>query len=121
MRRRINWALAPALLMLVFGLSNAEAFVGKPSAPDGIESLVSPAAMCGRTCRHGGRYIPGPPSVCEARGLEYCGSSRERGPSIGIPGTGVGIELRGPRRPQNCRTITVERDDGSVRRIRRCD
>jgi hypothetical protein len=121
MRTGFKCGLAPALLMVVFGFSGAEAFVGKPGMPDGIGPAVSPAAMCGRTCRGGGRYIPGPPGVCEERGLEYCGSSRERGPTIGVPGTGIGIELGGPRRPQNCRTVTVERDDGSVRRTRRCD
>jgi hypothetical protein len=76
MRRRINSGLAPALVLL-FGVSTAEAFVGSPSMPEGIGSAISPAAMCGRTCRGGGRYIPGPPSVCYERGLEYCGSSRE--------------------------------------------
>jgi hypothetical protein len=120
MRRRISSGFAPALILL-FGISTAEAFVGKPSMPEGIGSAISPAAMCGRTCRSGGRYIPGPPSVCYDRGLEYCGSSREGGPTIGVPGTGIGIELGGPRRPQNCRTVTIERDDGTVRRIRRCD
>jgi hypothetical protein len=109
------------MLMLILGLSGAEAFVGKPSMPEGVGSPISPAAMCGQSCRNGGRYVPGPPSVCEERGLQYCGSSRERGSTIGVPGTGIGIELGGPRRPQNCRTVTVERDDGSVRRTRRCD
>ena len=44
-----------------------------------------------------------------------------------IPGTGVGIGVGPggvgvgvvPRR--NCRTITVQRSDGSVRRTERCD
>jgi hypothetical protein len=31
--------------------------------------------MCGYTCNNGGRYIPGPPSVCREEGLRYCGSS----------------------------------------------
>jgi len=56
---------------------------------------------------------------------------------------GVGVQIGEPNRPryrdydregdrrgfrerevrggQNCRTVTIERDDGSVRRIRRCD
>jgi hypothetical protein len=110
-----------AVFMLGFASSAAEAFVGYRSIPAGIEPLVSPVAMCGRTCRGGGRYFPGPPSVCYERGLEYCGSSRERGPVIGVPGTGVGIELGGRRRPPDCRTITIRRDDGSVRTVRRCD
>ena len=43
--------------------------------------------MCGYRCEYGGRYIPGPPSVCQERGLNFCGPSRgwrgpdgERGP-----------------------------------------
>ena len=117
MRTGLKWGLVPALVMVVFGFTGAEAFVGKSNMPEGIGSAVSPAAMCGRTCRGGGRYIPGPPRVCYERGLEFCGSSRERGPTIGVPGTGIGIQLGG----QNCRTVTIQRDDGSVRRIRRCD
>jgi hypothetical protein len=35
MRRRINSGLAPALILL-FGVSTAEAFVGKPSMPEGM-------------------------------------------------------------------------------------
>jgi hypothetical protein len=85
--------------------------------------------MCGRSCRNGGRYIPGPPSVCADEGLNYCGSSRGRGGGAGVvvPGTGVGVGIGpggagvyvAPRR--NCRTITVQRSDGSVRRTERCD
>jgi hypothetical protein len=44
-----------------------------------------------------------------------------------VPGTGIGVGV-GPggggvyvAPGGNCRTITVQRDDGSVRRIRRCD
>jgi hypothetical protein len=32
-----------------------------------------------------------------------------------------GFREREVRSGQNCRTVTIERDDGSVRRIRRCD
>lgn len=46
----------------------------------GRETAAQPAAMCGYSCRSGGRYIPGPPSVCYEEGLRYCGSSRDRGP-----------------------------------------
>jgi hypothetical protein len=102
----LKYGLWPVLLILVFNLSSARAFVGNPTLLEGIGSPATPAAMCGRTCRSGGFYIPGPPSVCEDRGLEFCGSSRDRG--SGWAGT-------------NCRTITIERDDGSVRKIRRCD
>jgi len=63
------------LLTLCFGVGSADAFVAAP-ALTGIsaDSLATPVAMCGRTCRGGGRYIPGPPEVCYQNGLEYCGS-----------------------------------------------
>jgi hypothetical protein len=127
-----------ALLTLGIGASGAEALVAAPfAALSTSNSIITPAAMCGRSCRNGGRYIPGPPDVCYQNGLEYCGSSRDAGPGPGygpgpgimvpVPGGGVGIGV-GPGGPGlyvapggNCRTITVERDDGSVRRIRRCD
>jgi len=121
--------VAAALLTLCFGAGSANAFVASP-AVTGIapHSLVTPVAMCGYTCRNGGRYIPGPPEVCSQRGLEYCGSSRGGpGPGVGVvvPGGGVGVQVGpggvyvGPQR--DCRTITIQRDDGSIRRIRRCD
>jgi hypothetical protein len=123
--------VSAALLTLCFGAGSANAFVASPVVT-GItaDSLATPVAMCGRSCRGGGRYIPGPPEVCYQRGLEYCGSSRGGGGGGGagvvVPGVGgvvvgpggVGVRV-GPQ--QNCRTITVQRDDGSVRRIRRCD
>jgi len=58
---------------------------------------------------------------------------------IGIAVPGVGVQIGEPDRPryrdyerrrfrerevgygQDCRTVTIERDDGSVRRIRRCN
>ena len=58
---------------------------------------------------------------------------------IGIVVPGVGVQIGEPDRPryrdyerrrfrerqvgygQDCRTVTIERDDGSVRRIRRCN
>jgi hypothetical protein len=68
-------------------------------------------------------------------------SSNAQGVGIGIPG--VGIQIGEPDRPRyrerrlnydrprfrerevrygrDCRTVTIQRDDGSVRRIRRCD
>jgi hypothetical protein len=120
--------VSAALLTLCFGAGSANAFVASPVVT-GItaDSLATPVAMCGRSCRGGGRYIPGPPEVCYQRGLEYCGSSRGGGGAgVVVPGVGgvvvgpdgVGVRV-GPQ--QNCRTITVQRDDGSVRRIRRCD
>ena len=50
-----------------------------PALPGGMGSgsAAQPVAMCGYSCRSGGRYIPGPPSVCYEEGLRYCGSSRE--------------------------------------------
>ena len=58
---------------------------------------------------------------------------------IGIVVPGVGVQIGEPDRPryrdyerrrfrerevrygQGCRTVTIERDDGSIRRIRRCN
>ena len=92
----------------------------------GISSAAE-AAMCGRSCMNGGRYYPGPPSVCDSYGLNYCGSSRGGGgayvapPSVTIGPGGVGIQGPTVYGGGNCRTITIQRDDGSVRRVRRCD
>lgn len=129
-RTPVGFAFA-IMLTLGFSADSARAFIAKPNPTDATSlSAVTPIAMCGRSCRNGGRYIQGPPSVCEQYDLNYCGSSR-RGPEPGVgvyvPGTGIGIGI-GPGGPGvyvapggNCRTITVERDDGTVRRIRRCD
>ena len=88
-------------------------------------SSTADAAMCGRSCEYGGRYIPGPREVCYERGLNFCGPSRG-GPAAGpgivvpVPGVGgVGIGVAPPR--GNCRTITVRDDFGNVRTTRRCD
>jgi hypothetical protein len=89
----------------------------------GLGASTAEAAMCGRYCTSGGRYYPGPPSVCAEYGLNYCGPSRpapQPGVGIYVPGTGIGVGV-GPAPGSNCRTVTIERDDGSVRRIRRCD
>jgi hypothetical protein len=116
--------------MLVFGLGGAQAFVAAPQPAAVAATMFKPVAMCGYTCRSGGRYIPGPPEVCTRRGMEYCGSSRGGGARVVVPGVGVtvggGREEYGWRRRRDegrggCRTVTIERDDGSVRRIRRCD
>ena len=114
--------LGTAVAMVLVTGSSANAFTARPYGMSAAESLATPAAMCGRTCRSGGRYIPGPPEVCASNGLEYCGSSRDRGPSVVVPGTGIGVYVGpGGPPPRDCRTITIQRDDGSVRRIRRCD
>jgi hypothetical protein len=70
-------------------------------------------------------------------------TSMAQGVVVGVPGVG-GVEIGDPDRPRyrerehrrdrddrgyrerevrgsGCRTVTIERDDGSVRRIRRCD
>ena len=129
MNRTTGLALASAILLAAgFGATRAEAFMPKPLGLDAATAIVTPAAMCGRSCRNGGRYIPGPPSVCAEEGLNYCGSSRGGGGvGVVVPGTGIGVGV-GPggggvyvAPGGNCRTITVQRDDGSVRRIRRCD
>jgi hypothetical protein len=65
--------------------------------------------------------------------------SSAQGVGVDVPGVGVRIgdpdrpryredrrdegefREREVRRGQNCRTVTIQRDDGSVRRTRRCD
>jgi hypothetical protein len=64
-------------------------------------------------------------------------SSMAQGVVVGVPGVG-GVQVGEPDRPRyrerddrryrerevrgrGCRTVTIERDDGSMRRIRRCD
>ncbi|MDR7035777.1 MULTISPECIES: hypothetical protein [Methylobacterium] len=67
--------------LLVAGLGAAGAAPGLPQAGHGLsQGDAIPVAMCGYSCRRGGRYIPGPPSVCYEEGLNYCGSSRDVGP-----------------------------------------
>jgi hypothetical protein len=92
----------------------------------GISSAAE-AAMCGRSCAGGGRYIPGPPGVCAANGLNWCGPSRG-GPAVVTPpavvigpgGVGVvGPRVVGPRRPV-CRTVTIQRPNGTVITRREC-
>jgi len=116
------------VLASVLSPGGAQAFVGAPGL-SGIEAQpgLTPAAMCGRTCEGGGRYIPGPPEVCYERGLRYCGSSR--GPAIQVPG--VSIELGGPavrRGGVDCRELRAaclnkeqlgEQGEGNCRRYRR--
>lgn len=123
---RIGFASA-TLLTLCFGAGSANAFIASPSLATG--ALATPVAMCGYTCRNGGRYIPGPPGVCAARGLEWCGPRGGGGGGVGVvvPGVGgvgvgpggVGVRV-GPAR-RECRTITTRRPDGSVVTVRRCD
>src|SRR5215218_8867380 len=76
-KRLLQSGLATAMLMGL-SLTGADAAATKPMSPEslGLGPMSTPVAMCGRTCRNGGRYIPGPPQVCYEQGLEYCGPSR---------------------------------------------
>jgi hypothetical protein len=95
-RKLVKRGLAAAML-IGLGLGSAEAAPTRPMSPEalGLGSATTPAAMCGFSCRSGGRYIPGPPGVCAARGLNYCGSSRGWGGPPGPP-PGRGYDGRGP-------------------------
>jgi hypothetical protein len=75
--RELCWGSAGAAALL-FVAGGAMAAPAVPAAIAGA-GPAEPAAMCGYSCRSGGRYIPGPPSVCYEEGLRYCGSSREYG------------------------------------------
>lgn len=118
----VKSGLAAAALML--GAGTASALVAGPKASEelGAVSGATPVAMCGYSCRNGGRYVPGPPQVCALQGLQYCGSSRGGGygEDYGRRG-GYGMRGRDDYGGGGCRTVTIERDDGSVRRIRRCN
>jgi hypothetical protein len=115
-----------SLMILALGASGAAAAVATPMPGQALAAVSAavPAAMCGYSCRSGGRYIPGPPSVCAEEGLNYCGPSRGPG---GAPVVRRDDGYRGYGAPRDegfgrgCRTITIEREDGSIRRIRRCD
>jgi hypothetical protein len=77
MRKELmRYGLAAGLL-IGLGLNGAEAAAPRPISPEalGLGSASTPVAMCGFRCAYGGRYIPGPPGVCYARGLNYCGPS----------------------------------------------
>jgi hypothetical protein len=77
----LRHGLAMAALAAGLGFGSAQAAVGRPTPTEtfGIGTTATPVAMCGYSCRSGGRYIPGPPSVCYEEGLRYCGSSRDWG------------------------------------------
>ena len=87
-------------MLVGLGLSGAQAAAIRSLSPValGLEAVSMPVAMCGYSCRSGGRYIPGPPGVCSARGLNYCGSSQGwGGPPGPPPGRGYGgYDGRGP-------------------------
>jgi hypothetical protein len=114
--------LAASALLFSLNPGKATPLVGEGAATEvfRVGPAVTPVAMCGYSCRGGGRYVPGPPEVCVAQGLRYCGSSRDVMPR----GRAFGEERREEWRGGGgggCRTITIQRDDGSYRRIRRCD
>src|SRR3712207_2990921 len=115
MRRGVvQFGLTASVLLLGLGLIGAEASVNKPIPPEslGISSAATPAAMCGsRSCRRS-FYIPGPPGVCFARGLNYCGSS-------GGGGGRPGIDCRELRRACLFRDELGERGRGNCRRDRK--
>ena len=117
MMSRLGLGLGSLLALAIsFGASEAFAFVAKPLGVDAAPSFVTPAAMCGRTCQSGGRYIQGPPSVCEQYGLLYCGRSRggpapasalsSRGRASGSASAQVVRACTSGRR-RNCRTTTI--------------
>lgn len=78
-----------------------------------------------------------------AAAITFYAPAQSNAQGIGIAVPGVGIQVGEPDRPRyrdrrsdydrprfrerevrsgrGCRTITIQRDDGSVRRIRRCD
>jgi hypothetical protein len=97
-RKLVKLGLATMLIGL--GLSGTEAAPTGPMSREalGLKTATTPAAMCGNSCRRGGRYIPGPPSVCAEEGLNYCGSSQGwGGPPGPPPGRGYGgYDGRGP-------------------------
>jgi len=110
--------LTVGALLFSLGTGSAAPVLGQGALAVG--PAVTPVAMCGYSCGGGGRYFPGPPEVCAAQGLRYCGSSRDAMPR----GRAFGEERREEWRGGGgggCRTITIQRDDGSYRRIRRCD
>lgn len=77
----MKYGFVIGLLTIGCDLRNAEASKFEPLPQDVpiVEAPITLAAMCGYSCRSGGRYIPGPPSVCDNVGLRYCGSSRGDG------------------------------------------
>jgi hypothetical protein len=78
-----------------------------------------------------------------ATAITFYAAAPSSAQGVGIDVPGVGVRIGEPNRPQyredrrqydrtrlrerevrsdrQCRTVTIERDDGTVRRIRRCD
>ena len=120
------FALAPVcgLALLCLSAAGAAAFVVAPRAGAATDGILLPVAMCGRSCAGGGHYVPGPPTACLERGLNVCSPSRGPAPRAVVPAPGgqaVGAPaFVGPARRETCRTVTVQRPDGSMRRAREC-
>ena len=77
MRRSTTAILGLLLIGTVAAPASATPLGAAAGAMPLAAEAATPVAMCGRSCRGGGRYIPGPPSVCYEEGLRYCGSSRD--------------------------------------------
>jgi len=93
MRRTLSrYGFAAGMLLVGLGVSGAEASPSMASSTEatGLGATATPAAMCGFRCRYGGRYIPGPPSVCYEQGMNYCGPSGGYGGGGGRGGGGYG-------------------------------
>src|SRR4051812_48758848 len=100
----VTYGLAAGMLTGL-GLSGAKAAAIQPMSPEalGLRSASTPVAMCGFRCAYGGRYIPGPPGVCYARGLNFCGPpaagvarrlGRDAGSTAEVPTAPLGWSLR---------------------------
>src|SRR3954468_29484 len=102
-------------MLVGLGLSGAQAAAIRPLSPEarGLGSTFAPVAMCGYRCEYGGRYIPGPPSVCHERGLNFCGPSQGwRGPDGGRGPYGrEGYGERGSDRREGYRERGPDRDE----------
>ena len=114
-RPLIKGGLAATMLAAGLALAGGAQAAPFPVGPQalGLEGGATPVAMCGRSCRGGGQYIPGPPSVCAMNGLNYCGSSRGYGPP-----PRVYVEPR-PRYVEPRRHVYEERRRGPVYQERR--
>jgi len=88
MRNRFLGCRLALPILVGLGLIGAAAAVTPPVSQGSfaVGAPLLPAAMCGYSCRGGGGYVPGPPSVCYERGLTFCGPSRGRdGPPPASP------------------------------------
>ena len=106
MRKNILRYGLMGMMVCLGGVAAHASFIpATPAEALGAGPTATPIAMCGFSCRTGGRYIPGPPGVCFARGLNYCGPSGYGGPPpwagrgfYGPPRRYYGSPYYGPRR-----------------------